>query len=372
MREIARKKQSDITFIGKQAAYHRPVVSAASDMTSYYSDSLTLQRASTCPCDGGCPRCAPAIQPKLKIGQPNDKYEQEADRVSVLPQRAGPEEKDPIHGPLIREYRGSTRQPHGGVDEYGTQVGPSDAELKYSGILARFSSARWLSPIINRRNAAEDSFHSTPLIDPPGGLTTQFINGREIKNNDDVETAIHQPTIQSRTEKGRTYCWFNGGVNVTGRTNMDIYSPGPWDFRVTRAQAAAKYSWEKICRTGPGPVIIHVAGDPSDRAFEEYIRKREAEHDTDSEAAFKKNIASYVSDINRHVGDIPHRRVEAPDRKRCEAHLRRIENRDLLTQFVLDLNAATARRRAGGRHSGASTGLPFNKDCTRVTIKMGR
>lgn len=79
---MAKKKQSDIAFAGKQAAYHRPAVSAAIDMTSSYSDNLTLQRASTCPCDGGCPRCATGIQPKLKIGQPNDKYEQEADRVA--------------------------------------------------------------------------------------------------------------------------------------------------------------------------------------------------------------------------------------------------------------------------------------------------
>ena len=33
----------------------------------------------SCPCDGSCPRCAPVIQAKLKIGQPNDKYDQEID-----------------------------------------------------------------------------------------------------------------------------------------------------------------------------------------------------------------------------------------------------------------------------------------------------
>ncbi len=41
-----------------------------------------LQPKLLCPCDGGCPSCAPLIQPKLKVGQPNDKYEQEADRVA--------------------------------------------------------------------------------------------------------------------------------------------------------------------------------------------------------------------------------------------------------------------------------------------------
>lgn len=38
--------------------------------------------ADLCPCDGGCPECAHAIQPKLKIGSPNGKYEQEADRIA--------------------------------------------------------------------------------------------------------------------------------------------------------------------------------------------------------------------------------------------------------------------------------------------------
>lgn len=47
---------------------------------------LSVQRkVKTCSCGGGCPGCSPPsghIQPKLKIGAPNDKYEQEADRVA--------------------------------------------------------------------------------------------------------------------------------------------------------------------------------------------------------------------------------------------------------------------------------------------------
>ncbi len=45
---------------------------------------LIIQRKPTCPCGGGCPRCRTSlpIQAKLKIGQPNDKYEQEADRIA--------------------------------------------------------------------------------------------------------------------------------------------------------------------------------------------------------------------------------------------------------------------------------------------------
>jgi parallel beta-helix repeat protein len=54
---------------------HNPVkVSALPGGSSFLQ---TLQ----CSCDGGCPVCT-GIQPKLTIGQPNDKYEQEADRVA--------------------------------------------------------------------------------------------------------------------------------------------------------------------------------------------------------------------------------------------------------------------------------------------------
>lgn len=47
-------------------------------------DALRLQRTPSCACGGSCPFCTSSlpIQPKLKIGAPNDKYEQEADRVA--------------------------------------------------------------------------------------------------------------------------------------------------------------------------------------------------------------------------------------------------------------------------------------------------
>lgn len=41
-----------------------------------------IQRKSICSCDGGCPRCNGVTQAKLKIGQPNDTYELEAERVA--------------------------------------------------------------------------------------------------------------------------------------------------------------------------------------------------------------------------------------------------------------------------------------------------
>jgi plastocyanin len=48
------------------------------------SSGNVAQRRSSCACGGICPQCQAeqAVQPKLRIGAPNDKYEQEADRVA--------------------------------------------------------------------------------------------------------------------------------------------------------------------------------------------------------------------------------------------------------------------------------------------------
>jgi hypothetical protein len=45
----------------------------------------------------------------------------------------GAPEEDPIHRPIIEQFRLSEGLPPSGVDEFGQQVGPSDAEIKYGG-----------------------------------------------------------------------------------------------------------------------------------------------------------------------------------------------------------------------------------------------
>lgn len=53
---------------------------------------------------------------------------------------------DPIHAPLIDQFRREEGFPPGGVDEFGNRVGPSDAEIKYGGHLipCRLTSATTL------------------------------------------------------------------------------------------------------------------------------------------------------------------------------------------------------------------------------------
>ncbi len=71
----------DSSTINRQGIMHTAVKRSIS---AFKGNIKSIQRKPLCPCDGGCPRCKNGgmIQPKLTIGQPNDQYEQEADRVA--------------------------------------------------------------------------------------------------------------------------------------------------------------------------------------------------------------------------------------------------------------------------------------------------
>ena len=96
---------------------------------------------------------AGAAERALTVGAPDDASEREADLASrsilsgdpLRPQQApaAPHVQrnildkgdDPIHAPLVESYRREHGLPPGGKDEFGNPVGPSDAEIKYGGLL---------------------------------------------------------------------------------------------------------------------------------------------------------------------------------------------------------------------------------------------
>ena len=289
--------------------------------------------------------------------------------------RIGPEVEDPIHGPLLESFRESLSQVPGAPDL-------PDAALKYSGVLGRAGSARWVTPTLNRRNLAEVWFTSQVLRGNPLGLTTPVINGRRIESNLDVMEAIPIPPINSRTEGGRTRCWFARGVNAVGHTIMDILTPGPWTYEATKSEAATRFAREAQnvpgllrrlapCRTGAGNVTVRVTGFRGDAAMEEYIRRGEAEHDTDMQQSFERNIGQYVGNINALIGGRPELELSGPDESECRRRLLRLANPGgLATQFVLDQNRAGAQRHAGGRHNPDVDNITVNSDCSTATVTL--
>ncbi len=78
-----------------------PVPTQISNFLSPHMGNFVIQRKAGCPCGGGCPKCLGTlgIQAKLKIGAPNDKYEQEADRLAEQVMRMPePKEKNTSQG----------------------------------------------------------------------------------------------------------------------------------------------------------------------------------------------------------------------------------------------------------------------------------
>jgi hypothetical protein len=64
---------------------------------------------------------------------------------------------DPLHAPLIADYRHRLGLPPGGVDEFGNRIGPSDAEIKYL-----LGPGSWLPPCPDVEEASKVSDFRIP------------------------------------------------------------------------------------------------------------------------------------------------------------------------------------------------------------------
>lgn len=71
-------------------------------------------------------------------------------------------ENDPIHRPIIEDYRRQHGLPEGGVDESGQAIGPSDAEIKYGQLAPSPSSVFYVSFVNAAPPATPDHSQSNP------------------------------------------------------------------------------------------------------------------------------------------------------------------------------------------------------------------
>lgn len=106
---------------------------------------------------------------------------------------------DPMHQPIIENYRRWRGVPAGGVDEFGQQVGPSDAEIKYG--------ERRDSPLTQ---AEVEQRLSTELIRRGDGrgtdLSSEYIRAQ-------LEVRRHNPDLLAA---------FNDAVQQVGRQSFDL------------------------------------------------------------------------------------------------------------------------------------------------------
>jgi len=110
MKAVAVKNSSNEALAGNHKAAKHVQIPLHSSIAAFPWSIPYVQRKPLCACDGGCPRCAGVIQPKLTIGAPNDKYEQEADRVADQVMRMPEPEGSLIngHSSLVQRKAGCT------------------------------------------------------------------------------------------------------------------------------------------------------------------------------------------------------------------------------------------------------------------------
>lgn len=295
--------------------------------------------------------------------------------ISVTANQVSWEQKDKIHGPMLDEY-------HESVDRVAGAPRVSDAALKYSGALGRAGSAHWVAPTLNPRNFAPVWFNSTVLGGEPAGLTTPFINGQKIDDEGDARKALPVPPISSRVEGGRTRCWFSSGVSATGKTVMDILSPGPWTHTAAPADVEKRIGREaqsspallkqlSACKNAKSDVTVRVTGALGDAEMEEYIKKGEAEHDIVFQKAFEDNIGLYAGNVNALIGGRPELELSGTDLPDCSAKLTALANRDgLVRKFLLDSNAANSNVHQAGRHLVDTKSATVDSTCSTATVTL--
>ncbi len=100
-RAVATKSAKDEAPASRNHKNTQAVVAEAPESQQEFAEEqfLIQRKENACPCGGGCPKCLGTlgVQAKLKIGAPNDVYEQEADRVAdqVMRMPAPKEQRQP-------------------------------------------------------------------------------------------------------------------------------------------------------------------------------------------------------------------------------------------------------------------------------------
>ncbi len=398
-----------------------------------------------------------SIQTKLKIGNPNDKYEQEADRVTDIVIRMPepkesqvtghelPDKKENVQAketgsstavatPGIESSINSLRrggqplsestrkyfEPRFGYDFSAVRVYTGEKAIEAARVVNSeaftignnivFNSGNyspdteggkrllahelthvvqqsknilpkiqrkvtWNSPTLNRRNAAEVMYNSKALMGSPVGLTTLVVNGKDIDNNSDLMSAIPAPSIDSvSSPDGSIKCWFKNPVNATANCRLDILTKPPWKMTLPTTEVAKRYPYESQCKGKTGNTDI-IARDwyKKDAKLEKLVHKGELEHNNAYEKVFKKLIGNYASNVAKHLGSkkgIIISGTKAPKPNDCVDKLRKIENRQLLTDLILAINKANTYIHRNNRHEVTVCGLTINKNCSQVLYEL--
>ncbi len=169
----------------------------------------------------------------LSVGAPEDASEREADQASrtIFNEGFSPAKQssappsiqrdmpgkgdDPIHAPIIADYRKEHDLPAGGKDIAGNPVGPSDAEIKYGGVSTEVE-AKPAAPVPTLGDAGTATAARTLATYPVDAQG--HIQGMNID-------AISKLVYQALKSSDRAYIVVRG-LFTPDKTNFDPSQPG--------------------------------------------------------------------------------------------------------------------------------------------------
>ncbi|HWQ18539.1 MAG TPA: DUF4157 domain-containing protein [Methanotrichaceae archaeon] len=162
----------------------------------------------------------------LNLGSPEDIAEHDADQMAHSPagsesrlenrsvpvqvQRQSEEDQDPLHGPLIEQFRKERGLPPGGKDEFGQSIGPTDVEIKYSAGPLAFAAGQANAIIAKAKD------QNVPL----NARAIEAVNGiiREY-----YDPSMVSEVVYSENERGLATSPVGKGKDIRGRITVGKY-----------------------------------------------------------------------------------------------------------------------------------------------------
>jgi outer membrane protein OmpA-like peptidoglycan-associated protein len=265
MRTLAVKEPSNTQ--RKQAEVNRVVVQPSHRSLS----SGVLQRKSSCACGGGCPRCQEQalLQTKLKISEPGDQYEQEADRIadevmrmpepSVQRQIEPEEEEEEEEGMVQREIANPI------TPLVQREVLPEMEEEEEEGMVQTKAIANQVAPLAQEQESSEVPPIVQEVLNSPGQPldpdTRIFMESRFGHNFSQVR--VH--TSAKAAESAQS-------VNASAYTvKRDIvfgaeqYAPEKTEGRKLLAHELTHFVQQRNAELHPGSSVLNTAKTSDER-----------------------------------------------------------------------------------------------------------
>jgi len=236
------------------------------------------------------------IQAKLKIGRPNDRYEQEADRVAQQVMRM----------PIPKENQGQPGKPQNVVQKKASAIGQTIEGMADSVEGEERALAQNVShsgqPMIQlatawKNGAVHETINLAAMVlnGSPTPITWHMLNGTKMTTAAAATGAINSPTV-STSKSGAT--WKAKVTTVplnTGSFDETVLAKGPWNQVAPKATVGTAMGLA-VC-SGKGNSTFRAKGDPNDNHVYTANRGHEDHHANDHKAAFNAKIGTWDTKV---------------------------------------------------------------------------